>query len=117
MGLTNTAFAALMKPLIDGSFVDKDPAIIALIPFAVIGLALVRLLVDFGSKYSMAWIARKVILKLRTEMFDHLLRLPARFFDLNASGKLISKVTYDVEQVAMAATEAVTPPVWGCIPQ
>ena len=108
MGLTNTAFAALMKPLIDGSFVDKDPAIIALIPFAVIGLALVRLLVDFGSKYSMAWIARKVILKLRTEMFDHLLRLPARFFDLNASGKLISKVTYDVEQVAMAATEAVT---------
>lgn len=108
MGLTNTAFAALMKPLIDGSFVDRDPKVISLIPLAILGLALVRLIVDFGSKYSMAWIARKVIRQLRTEMFDHMLRLPAKFYDLNASGKLISKVTYDVEQVAMAATEAVT---------
>lgn len=108
MGATNTAFAALMKPLIDGSFVDRDPEVIRMIPLAILSLALVRLLVDFGSKYSMAWIARKVIRQLRTAMFDHLLRLPARFYDLNASGKLISKVTYDVEQVAMAATEAVT---------
>ena len=108
MGLTNTGFAALMKPLIDGSFVEKDPEIITIIPLAILGLALFRLVVDFGSKYSMEWIARKVIRQLRTEMFDHLLRLPARFYDLNASGKLISKVTYDVEQVAKAATEAVT---------
>lgn len=108
MGLTNTGFAALMKPLIDGSFVDKDPEIIKVIPLAILGLALFRLVVDFSSKYSMEWIARKVIRQLRTEMFDHLLRLPARFYDLNASGKLISKVTYDVEQVAKAATEAVT---------
>ncbi|MEL0084081.1 MAG: lipid A export permease/ATP-binding protein MsbA [Gammaproteobacteria bacterium] len=108
MGATNTSFAALMKPLIDGSFVDRDPKIISLIPFAIMGLALIRLVVDFGSKYAMAWIARKVIRQLRTEMFDHLLRLPAGFFDRQASGKLMSKVTYDVEQVATAATEAVS---------
>jgi len=108
MGATNTAFAALMKPLIDGSFVERDPKIISMIPWAIMVLAFARLLVDFGSKFSMAWIARKVIRQLRTEMFDHFLRLPARFYDQNTSGKLISKVTYDVEQVATAATEAVT---------
>lgn len=106
--LTDPGFAALMKPLTDGTFVDGDPAFIKLIPLALIGLFIVRTVANFIATYGMSWVGRHLIKDLRTAMFDHLLHLPARFYDLHASGTLISKVTYDVEQVARAATEALT---------
>ena len=103
---TNTGFAALMKPMIDGSFVDKDPEVIQLVPLLIIGLFLVRGLANFGSSYCMTWVGREVIRDLRRAMFDQLLRLPTRFYDKTSSGELLSKFIYDVEQVNLAATNA-----------
>ncbi len=105
---TEASFAALMKPLLDESFVAKDPAYVHWIPLALIGLFLLRGIAGFGATYGMAWVARMVIYKLRRQLFDHLLRLPATFYDNSASGQLISKLTYNVEQVSQAATNAVT---------
>lgn len=105
---TEAAFAALMKPLLDETFVAKDPDYIRWIPLALVGLFLLRGIAGFVSTYGMAWVARTVIYKLRRQLFDHLLRLPASFYDNNASGQLISKLTYNVEQVSQAATNAVT---------
>lgn len=105
---TEASFAALMKPLLDETFVAKDPDYIRWIPLALMGLFLLRGVAGFISTYGMAWVARTVIYKLRRELFDHLLRLPASFYDNNASGQLISKLTYNVEQVSQAATNAVT---------
>jgi len=104
----DTAFAALMKPMLDGSFVNKDPLWIGLIPWIIVSLFTMRGLAGFTSGYVMSWIGRRVIKSLRRDMFNHLLCLPARFFDQSASGQLISKFTYDVEQVANATTQAVT---------
>lgn len=104
---TETGMAALMKPLLDGSFVHRDPHTIKLIPFLLIGLFLVRGTANFLTTYGLGWISRNVIKKLREEMFDRLLTLPASFFDRSISGQLMSKVLYDVEQVANAASEAV----------
>jgi ATP-binding cassette, subfamily B, bacterial MsbA len=103
---TNTGFAALMKPMIDGSFVAKDPAVIRLVPLLIIGLFLARGLANFISSYCMSWVGREVILELRRAMFAKLLRLPTRFYDKTASGELLSKLIYDVEQVNQAATNA-----------
>ncbi|MFQ5469402.1 MAG: lipid A export permease/ATP-binding protein MsbA [Gammaproteobacteria bacterium] len=105
---TDTSFAALMKPMLDGSFIAKDPTWIKLIPFLVILILVVRGITGFISSYAMTWMGRKVIKRLRSEMFEQLLRSPATFYDNNSSGKLISKMTYDVEQVAHAATQAIT---------
>lgn len=105
---TEASFAALMKPLLDETFVAKDPAYIRWIPLALIGLFLLRGIAGFISTYGMAWVARMVIYKLRRQLFEQLLRLPATFYDNNASGQLISKLTYNVEQVSQAATNAVT---------
>lgn len=105
---TDTGFAALMKPMIDGSFVDKDPHIITLVPFLLILLFFLRGSSGFISSYCMAWVGRKVIRDMREHMFDHLMRLPVSFYDNNSSGKLISKFTFDVEQVYQAATTSVT---------
>jgi subfamily B ATP-binding cassette protein MsbA len=74
----------------------------------LVGLFVVRLVCSFVSDFGMNWVARRVIKDLRTAMFDHLLRLPASFYDRQASGALISKVTYDVEMVAGATSDALT---------
>ena len=105
---TEAGFAALMKPLLDETFVAKDPDYIRWIPLALIGLFLLRGIAGFISTYGMAWVARTIIYKLRRELFNHLLRLPATYYDNHASGQLISKLTYNVEQVSQAATNAVT---------
>ena len=104
---SETGMAAIMKPLMDGSFVEKDPAMIQLIPRVLICIFLIRGLANFLTTYGLGWIARNVIKTLREEMFDRLLTLPASFFDRSTSGQLMSKLLYDVEQVAEAATDAV----------
>jgi len=103
---TNTGFAALMKPMIDGSFVAKDPEVIRRVPMMIIGLFLARGISNFISAYCMSLVGREVIRELRRAMFDKLLHLPTRFYDRTASGELLSKLIYDVEQVNQAATNA-----------
>jgi len=105
---TETAFAALMKPLLDGTFVEKDPDIIRIIPFALLAIALLRGAAGFAASFGMSWVARNVIRDLRGQMFEQLLRKPISYFDSVAAGQLISKLIYDVEQVANASTQAVT---------
>jgi subfamily B ATP-binding cassette protein MsbA len=105
---TEPVFPALMKPLLDGSFVNKDPTTIRLIPFALVGLFLVRGLFGFVSDYALNWVSSRVVLDLRGEMFRRLVGLPTRFYDDASSGVLISKFAYDVTGVTGAATSVLT---------
>jgi len=107
---TEPLFPALIKPLLDQGFVPAaertwDPAIFAA---AIIGIFLVRGVLTFGTSYCMTWVAQKVVLDLRNAMFSRLVRFPARYFNDNSSGKLLSKVAYDVTGVTDAATSALT---------
>lgn len=106
--VTDTAFAALIKPLLDGSFVEKDPDTIRLFPFVLIGLFLLRSIAGFVSTYGIAWVGRNIIKKIRQEMFAKLVHMPTKSYDFASSGELLSKLTYDTEQVAEAATKAIT---------
>ena len=105
---TDTGFAALMKPMLDDSFVGKDPDAIRTIPLLLIGLFLVRGITGFISSYGMNWVGRQVIQKLRGEMFARLLTLPNRYYDTHPTGQLVAKLIYNVEQVAQASTNAIT---------
>ena len=105
---TDTGFAALMKPMLDGNFIERDPATIRFVPLALVGLFVLRGVTGFVSRYGMNWIGRRVIQRLRHDLFHHLLQLPAQYFDRNPSGRLLSHLTFDVEQVAEATTNAVT---------
>lgn len=106
--LTQPAFAALIKPLMDKSFVQHDPRSIRVIPALVIGLFVLRGLSGFLSAYFISWVGRSVIKTLRAQAFGQLLRLPTRYYDATSSGALISKLTYNIEQVAEATTNAIT---------
>ncbi|MBT3549347.1 MAG: lipid A export permease/ATP-binding protein MsbA [Gammaproteobacteria bacterium] len=106
--VTDTAFAALIKPLLDGSFVEKDPDTIRLFPFILIGLFLLRSVSGFISTYGISWVGRNVVKTIRQEMFEKLVHMPTKTYDFASSGELLSKLTYDTEQVAEAATKAIT---------
>ena len=108
VALTEVGFAALMRPLMDGSFVERDPDVIRWMPLAILGLFLVRGIAEFGSRYTLSWVGRKVISEMRGTMFRHLLQMPVSFHDRNSAGQLISRFTYNVEQVAGAATDSIT---------
>ena len=105
---TDTALAAYMKPLMDEGFVDRDMDTIRWLPLVLVGIFIVRVVAIFISVYCISWVGRKVITALREKMFRKLLLLPKSFYDSATSGELISKFTFDVEQVANAATRAVT---------
>ena len=107
LSATSAAFAALMKPLVDQGFVGKDMDTIRMVPPLIIGLFLVRGIANFVAQYSVSWIGRRVTFDIRNAIFTHLVGLPSAFYDRNASGGLISKLIFDVEQVAAAVTEAV----------
>lgn len=105
---TQGAFAALIKPMMDGTFVQRDPTVIKWTPVVMIALFLANGLASYSASYGMSWVARGVIKRIRGDMFERLLRLPVAFFDNAAAGNLISKLIYDVEQVSMATTEAIS---------
>ncbi|MDT8387564.1 MAG: lipid A export permease/ATP-binding protein MsbA [Thiogranum sp.] len=106
--LTDTALAALIKPMLDGNFIERDPATIRFVPVALILLFLLRGVSGFVISYGMSWIGRKVVHELRRDLFRQFLRLPASYYDHTASGSLLSRLTFDVEQVAEASTNALT---------
>mgnify|MGYP000026452913 CR=1 FL=1 len=104
----DASFAALVKPLLDQAFVAQNPTYIRWLPFAIVGLFLLRGVSSFISAYGMAWVARRVVMEVRGGLYDHLLRLPVRFFDQVSPGQVIARLTYHVEQVADAVTGVLT---------
>lgn len=105
---TEPLLPALLKPMLDGTFVYKDDTIIRLAPFFIVAIFLVRGVATFISTYAINWVGNKVVMDLRDEMFGKLLSLPTRYYDNHATGNLISKLTFDVTQVTAAATTVVT---------
>jgi subfamily B ATP-binding cassette protein MsbA len=107
-GITDTAFAALMKPMLDGGFVEQDPKSIAMVPLLIILIFVVRGVAGFVSTYYMAWIGWRVIKTLRGEVFEKYLTLPTSFYDKASSGELISRITFNSQRVADAASTTLT---------
>ena len=105
---TEPLFAAMMQPLLDGSFVDRDINVVRAMPFVLVALFVVRGIAGFVNTYFLKWVGRRVVADLRQEMFAHLMRAPTRYYDSHSSGQILSKFTYNVENVASATTTALT---------
>ena len=101
------AFIKFMEPLIDRVFVGKDSSFGLWLAGVIFLISLLRMLGNFAGVYGMEWVGRKVIADLRQELFDAYIGLPATFYDRFSSGQLISKLAYNSEQVANAATTSV----------
>ncbi|MGQ9427143.1 lipid A export permease/ATP-binding protein MsbA [Gilvimarinus sp. F26214L] len=84
------------------SFSDE----LLLVPYLVVFIYLLRGIGLFVGNYAIAVVAENIVHSLRTEVFNKLTTLPSSYFDEQSSGHLISKITYNVAQVTVAATEA-----------
>lgn len=78
-----------------------------LVPLQVIGITIMRGIGAFAGVYFLSRIAFSVIHNLRVEVFNHMTRLPSRTFDENSSGHLMSIITYNINGVTAAATDAI----------
>lgn len=74
----------------------------------IVGVFSLRGVGTFMSQYFISYVGRQVVNALRNQVFDRMMTLPSRYFDNNASGRLVSKLTFNVEQVAEASTNAIT---------
>ena len=104
---TMASFALLAKKFGDGTFTHQDPRTIVWVPLALIGLFILRGLGDFIQTYFMGYVGRQIVSQLRREVFRRILQLPIGYFDRSSSGALLSRLTYNTEQIGQATTDSV----------
>jgi len=101
-------FIYFLKPLINRGLVGHENHFLHMAPFLVLLIFVLRGVSSFVSNYNIASVSRNVIMQLRQDLFVHLQRLPARFYDHTGSGQLLSLLLYTVEQVANASADVLT---------
>jgi subfamily B ATP-binding cassette protein MsbA len=101
-------FVYFLEPLLNKGLVQKNPQFLKWAPWMVLGAFAMRGIANFFSTYNIASVSRNVIMRMRQDMFAHLQRLPARFYDHSTSGQLLSVILYSVEQVANASADVLT---------
>lgn len=101
---TNTGFLASIKMVTDQGFVQRDPAKLGMLPWMLFGLLALRALAGFIAGFSMRWVARRVVERIRLDAFGRLMSLPVSFFDAHSAGVVTSKLTYDAELMSKVST-------------
>ena len=102
------SFTLFAKYFGDGTFENRDPRTIVLLPIALIVLFFFRGLGDFTQTYCMGYVGRRIVKRLRSQIFERVTQLPIGYYDRNSTGALLSRLTYNTEQVGQAATDSVT---------
>ena len=106
--IVDAGLTYMLRPFLDKSFIHLDLAFVKKIPFIVlIGITVRGIVCSLGS-YCMTWVARSVVKLMRQRVFAHIVKLPADYYDVATSGQLLSKILYDVEQVAQVSADALT---------
>lgn len=96
----------LIKPVINRGLIARDQEFIHWLPLGIIVIFLLRGVGSFLSDYFITRVGRNVVMQFRQEIFAHLLKMPAYFYDKQNSGQLLSTIIYNVEQVAQASTDS-----------
>ena len=102
--LTTPGVAILMKPLLDGSFVDRDPFYIFWTPIILIALFAVRGVASYVNAVCMNWVMGRVVYDIQIQMIDRMLNLPTRFYDQNPTAQIIARISADVNALTSAAS-------------
>ncbi len=104
LSLSNTAFLAMIKKVTDEGFMAQSAEQVFILPLMLFGLMTMRGIAGFVSMYSIRWIARRVVETLRRQAFSRLMHMPVSFFDMQSTGVMVSKLTYDAERLSSVAT-------------
>ncbi|MFZ7274372.1 lipid A ABC transporter ATP-binding protein/permease MsbA [Avibacterium avium] len=102
--LADATLIQMLKPLLDDGFGKADVGFLRLMAVVVVLVIIMRGVTSFVSTYCLAWVSGKVVMTMRRLIFRHLMYMPVPFFDQNSTGKLLSRITYDSEQVANSSS-------------
>lgn len=105
-GASDTYLLSLIQPLLDKGFAENDRSFLFNLAFIVVGLFLVRGISNYVSAYTLAWVSGKIVMGIRQDLFSHFVYSPVSFFDQNSTGRLLSRITYDSEQVASSSADS-----------
>lgn len=104
--VADTYMVSLLKPLLDEGFGDAESNFLRILPFIIFGMMVVRGLSGFVSTYCLSWVSGNVVMEMRRSIFNQFMHMPVTYFDKESAGGLLSRITYDSEQVAGATSRA-----------
>ena len=104
--IADTYMVSLLKPLLDEGFGNAESDFLKILPFIIFGMMIVRGLSGFVSTYCLSWVSGNVVMKMRRAIFSQFMHMPVAYFDKESTGGLLSRITYDSEQVAGATSRA-----------
>ena len=97
---------SMLRPLIDEGLTGTNPNFMKWAPVFIIAMFILRGFCHFLGTYCLAWVGNNVVADLRQKVFEHIMSMPVAFHDKESTGGLISKLTYDSEQVLQATSKA-----------
>jgi len=99
-------FLSQFDQFIDRGITARDTAYLALAPFVVILLFVLRGLFNYVASYCLNWSGTHIVKDLRQQLFNQMMALPVSYHDKHSTGELISRITYDAEQIKQASSKA-----------
>ena len=102
----DTSLIALLRPLLDRGFSMNDQDFLLMAPFYIFGLVLIRGIANYAYSILLSLISGKIVMKVRQRLFSHFVDAPVSYYDQNSTGRLLSRITYDTEQVAASSSDA-----------
>jgi len=105
---TTATIPFLLKPVLDDIFINKEAAMLKVIPVVVILLYLFRGIGLYGQEYMMSYVGQSIIRRLRSALYDHIQDMPLSFFHKEKTGVLMSRITNDVNIVKTMVSTAIT---------
>lgn len=105
--LSMVSFAGFAKVFGDGTFENQDPRTVLWLPVALVALFLLRGVGDFTQTYCMGYVGRRVVKLLRAQVFERIVNLPIGYYDRSSAAALLSRLTYNTEQIGQATTDSV----------
>ena len=102
----DTSLIALLRPLLDRGFSMNDQEFLLMAPFYIFALVLLRGIANYGYSIFLSLVSGKIVMKIRQKLFSHFVDAPVSYFDQNSTGRLLSRITYDTDQVAASSSDA-----------
>ncbi|OBT26485.1 lipid ABC transporter permease/ATP-binding protein [Vibrio tasmaniensis] len=104
--VSDTYMISLLKPLLDEGFGNAESDFLRTLPIIIFAMMFIRGVSGFVSTYCLSWVSGNVVMEIRRKIFSHFMHMPVSFFDKEQTGALLSRITYDSEQVSAATSKA-----------
>ena len=104
--ISDTYMISLLKPLLDEGFGSAESDFLRTLPLIVFAMMFIRGVSGFVSTYCLSWVSGNVVMQIRRMVFNHFMHMPVSYFDKEKTGNLLSRITYDSEQVSAATSSA-----------